>query len=103
MDRQQAEWAANIIRQVVQRRKEKFETANILRTQMVRQINAGQKPTGYRAHWHYESAKELRDKLVEIATRFNAEHPYDVATITDLIDILHTTAGQFKQAIQGTD
>jgi hypothetical protein len=60
------------------------------RTEIKRQIEAGEEPQGYRAEWLRESAHAILDLMATRAGQFNAVHEDDQASVADLLDAIST-------------
>jgi hypothetical protein len=53
-------------------------------------VERGEKPTGYRADWLITSADSVLIHLDSLVQKFNEQHPDDMASLADLLDIIMT-------------
>lgn len=90
-NKEKAQFASKVFCKLLSGHSDKLQKANQSRNKIVEQINNGQKPTGYRYKFLKDSSWKVVDLLAELALQFNKEHPDDVCTVLDFVDILNTT------------
>ena len=91
--------AANqIIWTFVTDRKCRLENGARFRAEMVKTLNRGEVPTGYRVEWIADTTTALFALLSEKAREFNELHPQDAVSISDLMDVLTTAMAKLRNS-----
>lgn len=68
------------------------------REKIKNQLDQGELPDDYRVEFIIESSWRVIDLLEIIAKEFNEQHPNDLCSVHDFLDILATTMNKLKQA-----
>ncbi len=83
---------------LVSEKQDRLTKGLMLRQAMHDTIKRGEKPTGYRPEWLKARALELVKVMAAEAQKFDEAHPDDKCSVSDILDVLVTTAGLFKSA-----
>lgn len=92
-----SEYATAVFEALVGENQDRLQRGLILRQAMHDSVKRGETPTGYRSPWIKAAAVGLAKHLGEVAKAFDAEHPQDKASVSDILDILATAEGLFRR------
>lgn len=92
------EQAASILYRAVADNGARLARGQMLRQMMFEQIEAGEKPQGYRADWIRASAMRLIKELSACANEFNEAYSDDRISSLDLVDVVATARGLLTKA-----
>jgi hypothetical protein len=97
-DTEKQEFATTAFTALATEKQDRLTNGLVLRQQMHDAIKRGERPPGYRPAWLKTQSLDLVRILTEIAQRFDAEHPDDRCSVSDIMDVLATTMGLFRGA-----
>jgi hypothetical protein len=85
---------------LLEQSKDRLARGAQLRAAMQRQIEAGLTPTGYRADFLDKTSREIVEWLCAAAEKFNKDHPDDMCSTADFLDILMTARNKILAGVQ---
>ena len=68
----------------------RLKVAKKARAELHATLDRGEQPRGARPDWIRNSANKLLGALAEIQESFNVQHPEDIATVDDILDVVAT-------------
>lgn len=83
--------------------KSRLEYGSHDRKRIRAQIDANQKPTGYRVDWILKSSNEIIILLGQLAKDFNNMYPEDKISSDDYSDVLSTAINKIKRFTKKTE
>lgn len=95
-----AVYASQVFQKLKEQSKDRLSRGAQLRAAMVAQLAAGLDPTGYRVDFLHATAKQIIDVLCAAAETFNTEHPDDMISTADFLDVLATTKNKIVHAME---
>jgi hypothetical protein len=85
-------YKSRAFKKLLEENKDQLARGAALRRRMQQELAAGIAPTGYRAEFLDRTSREIITHLCAAAERFNAEHPDDLFSSADALDVLATTS-----------
>jgi hypothetical protein len=79
---------------------ERIHNALNLRSEMHLALMAGVDPDGYRYEWLLKQSQTVLDLLNIIADDFNKEHPSDMCTVLDALDLLEMISSSMRKRLR---
>lgn len=90
--------AVDLFKRLREPHEKQLEYAYASRQRMIKEIEDGKRPSGYRYEFLANSADKVIDFLETIADEFNTIYTHDRCTLDDLIDIVATVKYRLKKA-----
>ena len=97
---EQKDFTVAVFSALVGEKQDRLARGAILRQAMHDTLARGEEPKGYRPDWITEQSRGLVNFLVDAGEKFNLEHPDDQISVSDLLDVLATTAGLFRKKVR---
>ncbi len=94
-----AVYASQVFQKLLEVSGDRLQKAIALRAAMMKQLREGIAPSGYRADFLNETAREVIHLLCAAAEKFNAAHLDDVCTTADFLDCLATARHKILVAV----
>jgi hypothetical protein len=98
-DAEKLDFATTVFTALVGETQDRIKRGLMLRQAMHDAISRGEAPRGYRPAWVVAQSQVLVRFLGQTAQDFNRAHPDDACSVSDLLDILMTTAGLFRRTV----
>ena len=102
-DQTRLQQAADFFYHLVCNNEKRLQNGLSERERIKKQIQNGDRPSGYRAEWLRKSSARVITLLQEIAQEFDTIYTTDKFSALDLIDILSTTQRKIKSSLEDED
>lgn len=74
----------------------RFDKSKEDRDRIAQQIKNKERPSGYRVDWISDTSLDVVDLIKKSCRNFNSDHPDDIATVEDMMDILGAAMSRIK-------